>query len=265
MLVSLMYKIYALKLKYSDELKYIGRTITKLSNRLSKHKSNSKNSNKNHRVNWILKHINDIEIICIEENIKTFEESCEKEIFYINLYKDIYELTNSTLGGDGGCPGYKHTEEAKVKIGNVHRGKSISDEQKEILRNRIVSYETRKKLSDASKINNKGEKNPMYGRERPDTIKLNKERTGWKHNEDVINKMKEDRVGNKNSNYKSGKYTKENKLKKKRIYKLNINDVLEIRKLYLTGNYTYKKIGDMYNISAIYTSQVVRKIKWKNI
>ena len=65
-------------------------------------------------------------------------------------------------------------KEAKRKIGETHKDKKISEEQKEKMRNRVVSEETRKKLSDRSKENTKGEKNPMYGRKRPDTAKLKK-------------------------------------------------------------------------------------------
>ena len=73
-----------------------------------------------------------------------------------------------------------------------------------------------KKLSDRSKENTKGEKNPMYGRKRPDTAKLNKERTGWKHSEDVIKKMSEDRSGDKNANYKTGRYSRKYKEENKK-------------------------------------------------
>ena len=49
MLVKMIYKIYALKLKDSTEIKYVGRTSESLETRLSKHKTNAKfDKNKTH-------------------------------------------------------------------------------------------------------------------------------------------------------------------------------------------------------------------------
>lgn len=261
------YKIYGLKLKNSDEVKYIGRTSESLDVRLKKHKNNAKYTKiKNHRVCWILKYVDDIEIFIIEDNIETFEDSCHKEIYYISLYRQKCELINETNGGDGGCPGYKHTEEAKKKIGDRHRGKKISEEQREYMRNRTVTKETKKKLSDIMKVVMVGEGNPMYGRKRPDIIELNKQRTGYKMKEEVKKKMSECRTGEKNANYKTGKYTKENKLKHKRVYKLTKEDVIKMRELWETGNYKiYREIGNLFGISETYVSAVIRRVKWKNI
>lgn len=260
------YKIYGLKLKGSDDIKYIGRTSESINTRLKKHYNNAKYAkNKNHRVNWILKHINNIEILLIEDDIQTFEDSCQREIYYILLYKEKYELVNDTNGGDGGCPGYHHTEESKKKIGDKHRGKTLSPNHIEYLKNREFTEEHRKNLSKSLKIAMKGEGNPMFGRKRPDTAELNKKRTGWKMSEETKNKMKNDRTGEKGPNYKHGKYTKENKLKHKRIPKLFKEDVIKIRELWETGNYTYKEIGNMYNISSIYTSAIIRRVRWKNV
>ena len=148
-----MYKIYVLKLKDSDEIRYVGRTKDLLSTRWSKHKTNARidkeNNRHNYRINWINKHKNEIEIICIEENIQTKEESCLKEIEYIAKYKIKYNLVNGSKGGEGGNEGYKHSEKAKNKI----REKGIKKPGvSEYMKNRIVSEEIRKKLSDKAKI-----------------------------------------------------------------------------------------------------------------
>lgn len=263
----MIYKIYALKLKDSTEIKYVGRTSESLETRLSKHKTNAKfDKNKTHRHYWILKHYNDIEIVLIEDNIETFEDSCVREIFHITEHRKTYTLINSTNGGDGGCPGYKHTEESKKKIGDAHRGKKLSKEHINFLKNREFTEEHRKNLSDSLKLSMKGEGNPMYGKKRPDTAELNRQRKGvWKMSEEVKKKMSEDRTGKKTGNYKHGRYTKEAKLKKKRIYKITEDDVIKIRELWETGNYTYMEIGDMFNITKSYTSAIIRKIKWKNV
>jgi len=261
------YKIYGLKLITENDIRYVGRTSESLKTRLSKHKTNAiYGKRKNHRVNWILKHINNIEIIIIEGDIKTIEESYEKEIFYIKTFREKYNLVNATDGGDGGIPGYKHTEEAKKKIGKKHKGKVLTDETKKKIsdshKGKVLTTETKKKLSIAFT----GDKNPMYGRKRKDTTDLNIERTGWKQTDEVKQKMSEDRTGEKNSNYKHGKKTKEYKEKHKRIYKLNKEKVLKIREMWETGDYkTYNELGKIFDISGGYCSTVIRKVKWKNI
>lgn len=239
-----MFSIYALKIKGFDEYKYIGRTKEKLGVRLSKHKINARNSKKKtHRCNWILKNIENIEIVLIE-SVETYEESCLREVYLISLYKEIFSLTNSTNGGDGGCPGYKHTEEALGKISKTHKGKKLSEETKNKMRGRFVTEETRQLLSLKSKENTKGEKNPMYGKKRHDTSELNKKRTGWKHKSDVTEKMKESRKGDKNANCKIKrehyeeifelyKYKTYNSTELSKIYKVSKTTILRIIKEFL--------------------------------
>jgi hypothetical protein len=240
-----MFKIYALKLTYSDEYRYIGRTKEKLNIRLTKHKINARLSkNKTHRCNWILKNIDNIEIFLIEDNIKDYEESCEREIYYISLYRDIFNLTNSTNGGDGGCPGYKHTKEALEKISKTHKGKKISEETKQKMKGRLVSDETRKILSEKSKENTKGERNPMYGKKRPDTVELNKKRTGWKHSEEVKKRMSETRSGDNNVNCKIKSKERE-----------------EIYKLYESKKYNSRELSEIYNVSKTTILRIIKEFK----
>jgi hypothetical protein len=58
-------------------------------------------------------------------------------------------LRNKTDGGEGSS-GYKHTNEAKEKISKIHKGKPkgpMTEEQKEIRRNRIITQEYRDRVS----------------------------------------------------------------------------------------------------------------------
>jgi len=201
------YKIYGLRIIGTDEIKYVGRTYESLKNRLSKHKTNARlDKKKCHRHYWILKHYDQIEIVLIEGGIRSFQESCEKEIYYISEYRKISNIINLTDGGDGGCPGYKHTEEAKMKISKANKGKIIPEEVRRKLRGpRDLSPETRKFLSENGKKHNKGEGNPMWGRKRPDTAELNRQRTGWKMGEETKKKMSDMRKGEKHPNCKLGR------------------------------------------------------------
>lgn len=109
------YKIYKLIDPITNEIRYIGRTIQTLENRLKKH---LKAEDKSHRVNWIKSLtknnlIPKIELIC---ETTTFEDCCELEIFYIKKYKkEGIRLVNMTDGGDGSI-GFKHSEETIIKL-----------------------------------------------------------------------------------------------------------------------------------------------------
>lgn len=262
------YKIYGLRIIGEDRVWYVGRTMSLLSTRWSKHKTNARLSKtNNHRSNWINKYKDEIEIFLIEGGLDTKEQSCDRERYYIALYREKYgSLTNSSNGGDGGCEGYKHTEEAKKKISEAHKGRKFSDEHIKNIKNRVISEETRKKLSKSSKKYILENGNPMTGKKRPDNAERNKARVGWRDiTEEERKKKSVDNMGDKNPNYKHGYYSKEEKEKRKRVYKFTKEDVVVIRDLYKTGNYTHKEIGEMYDASAMYISQIIRGIKWKSV
>lgn len=245
-----MYRIYALKLKNSDEINYVGRTSKSLENRLKSHLRSVKyDVRKTHRHYWIEKHSDNIEIILIEDNIETFELSCEKEKMYISEYRKKYKLINLTDGGDGGCPGYKHTEEAKKKISICHKGKVYSKEVREKMKKpKNISEEQRKKTKELYKIMFKGEKNPMWGRKRPDTVKLNKERSGFKHTDETKRKMSEQRVGEKSS-----------------MCKMTKEDILKAIKMKRNG-FSNKEIAEKYGRKESYIRNIVYlKYKRKDI
>lgn len=243
------YKIYALKLKYEEEIRYVGRTKDRLSIRLSKHKTNARISKEkninNHRVNWVNRYSDQIEIICIEENILTKEESCIKEIEYISSYKKLYDLVNTTIGGDGGCEGYKHTEDARKKISEGGLGKKKPGVSY-YMTNRIISDETKNKMIESLKIAMKGEKNPMFGKKRQDIIEKNIERAGFKMSDATKNEMSVNRTGEKNAHAK-----------------LNTIQVLEIREN--INNYTTKELSNIYGVSTNCINGIKCRRTWKSI
>lgn len=56
------------------------------------------------------------------------------------------------------------------------------------------------------------------------------------------------------------------KVRKGRQYsKLTQEQVLEIRKLYATGNYTQRQLADMFNVDQTLISQIVNRKIWKHI
>lgn len=109
------YKIYKLIDPSTNEIRYVGRTIQKLNNRLKKHINAN---DKSYRVNWIKSLLNKnlepiIKLIC-ETN--SFDVCCRLEQFYIQKYKkEGLKLVNMTNGGEGSI-GFKHSAKSKEKI-----------------------------------------------------------------------------------------------------------------------------------------------------
>lgn len=124
----------------------------------------------------------DISVEILIDNI-TWEEACEKEKEFIELYGMIINnsgtLCNLTKGGDSnigripwnkGIKGIvKASEETKLKMSLASKGKKLSDEHKSKIgkSNKNMSEETRKKLSDI----NKGNKN-FLGKKHKDSSKI---------------------------------------------------------------------------------------------
>jgi hypothetical protein len=138
------YKIYALKLKDDNNIKYIGLTGQSLEKRLKEHifitiKRNTKNGN------WIKKHKGNIEIILIEGDISSTEGVNEREIYWIEHYTNLgISLTNSTLGGYFSIP----TDVTRKKLSDSGKLRKQSEETK----NKLSIINTGKKMSDIDKL-----------------------------------------------------------------------------------------------------------------
>jgi hypothetical protein len=151
-----------------DNVRYVGRAKNP-DGRLRNHLSFAKKGRKEHVYNWINKvkdSGDDVQLIIIENDL-TWEESAEREIHYIALYRSLgFDLTNMTSGGDG-RPGYAISKETREKIGNYHRGKVLSDETKDKIRNakigKKVSKETKAKISSSTRnISPRGKSRQKY-------------------------------------------------------------------------------------------------------
>ena len=93
---------YLVSTRDISAIKYVGKTVSSLNKRLSSHKSDSKR-NKYHVSNWVKKELNNGYIIQIHL-IETcdFDIWEEREIFWINFYKEKgYKLCNISNGGKG--------------------------------------------------------------------------------------------------------------------------------------------------------------------
>ncbi len=126
--------IYALLDPESDDVKYIGKTVRYLSQRYALHiwlANKSKDKSKDKKTQWMKSMLNckkrpKIKII---EKV-SLEQGDEREQFWIKHYKEMGAvLVNSTNGGRG-IAGFRHTEEAKIRIREASKIKIFSDEYK---------------------------------------------------------------------------------------------------------------------------------------
>jgi len=128
----------------TNEVRYVGKTVSKLNVRLSKHK-HRRNKNNSHKNNWLrllerkglLSKLRIIAIEKCEESLLT-----ERERYWIQYFKDKgCDLTNVTSGGEVGSHGYKHSEKAKQKIAQVarqHKGRKLTSVHKKNISKSLI-------------------------------------------------------------------------------------------------------------------------------
>jgi hypothetical protein len=125
--------IYGLCDPRTSELRYIGQTTRGL-DRIKGHLFPSAlKQTSTHKSKW-LRALNCIGLkptgIILEE-FSNDSMLSEAEEFWIAYFRFLgCNLTNSTSGGEGG---FRHSTETKLRIGNIHRGKSLSKEHMEAL------------------------------------------------------------------------------------------------------------------------------------
>jgi hypothetical protein len=150
----------------------------------------------------------------------SWEDACEIEKGLIKDYGrydlGLGNLVNMTDGGEGtlGRIVHKHTIS---KWKNNYIGKYTGENSSQY--GKILSQETKDKISKTNKVLFLGEKNPMYG------IKLIGENNGMfgkKHSPEAIEKIKKSKTGENNSIY--GKVWINDGNKQKYIEKSNIEE-----------------------------------------
>lgn len=127
--------IYGLIDPNTNELRYVG-YARNLQKRIMKHHSPSnlkKNTHKNAWIKSLLAKKQKADVWIIEQ-YETSEELPQAEIEIIAYFKYIgCNLTNGTLGGDGGM-GRKHTDEELKKMSDAKIGKPASQYQIDAIR-----------------------------------------------------------------------------------------------------------------------------------
>jgi|DEB0MinimDraft_3_1074331.scaffolds.fasta_scaffold26847_2 group I intron endonuclease len=163
--------IYGLVCPISEKVRYVGQTTQPLKYRLAKHK---KCEGTTHKDRWLQKLSADNALENLEAVIL---ETCpvealnEREVFWISFYRQKNGknfITNSCDGGHG-VRGYKHTDDAKVRIGLASR-MQIRKPATEL---------TRSKIGDAS-IGNTYRLGKMHSKETKEKISNSKKgKASW--------------------------------------------------------------------------------------
>jgi len=145
-----------------------------------------KDSRSNMWTNYVNKYGYEVDILF---NDISYERAKEIEILLIKIYgrRDIGTgcLVNHTNGGDGNI-GFKHTEEAKIKISEMQKGKKLSEETKKKMSETKRNDE---KLKEQIRNLAKSKIGTKYSKERCDNISKGRLKANLKMSEEHKNKL----------------------------------------------------------------------------
>ncbi len=183
--------IYVLRDPRDSRIRYVGKTIQKLNNRLTSHVREANRENNSHKVRWILLVVRAGYDPVIEKIEDVNEDNWqERERYWIWFhYENGCKLVNETEGGEG-LHGHKFSKDHRNKLGRALLG------NKRWL-GKSHSEETKQKMSDGKKA----EKNPNYGKEfsAEHKSKLSEAHKGQKHTAETKHKMSSTAKGNQYS------------------------------------------------------------------
>lgn len=198
------------------------------------------------------------EFVVLEQCECKKEVLCEREQYWLDFYQSYdHELGYNIAKIAGSCLGVKRSEETKEKIRQLHLGRKASQETKEKLRSRIISEETREKLSIAAG----GKKRPPWVKQK---IKENhKGFKGKKHSLDAKQKIAAKMAQRELSEEHKRKIGMSQRGEKSNKAKLTYDQVDEIRTKYALKNVSYRTLAKEYKVSSRTIERVVKRICWK--
>jgi len=213
-----------------DEAFYVG-----IGSDVNYYRSKTNRNRNKHWHNIVDKLNGEYDIHILMDNI-SYDYAREMEKYFISLYGRSNlgkgTLCNLTDGGEG-CHGLVHSEEARRKMGEPNKGKTISEEHKKI----ISEFHTGKKHSDEWKMQMSkrmsGERNHNYGKKASDETRARMSLSSHK-----------------------GESNSQSKLKKE--------DILKIRQLSKEGM-SQRKIANTFSVSKNTIASILNGITWKHI
>ena len=164
------YTIYKLIDPISEEIRYVGLTFNDLKQRLKSHCSEKSSS---HKSNWIkkLKSFGLKPIIeTIEENISSYDEVCNREIYWIDKLKNEgHPLTNMASGGN---KNKKMSDETRMLMSESAKNRKIKTYLSESTK-KTLSEKSKKRFEDDNERNKLRISNKRYEDSKTDEQKLN--------------------------------------------------------------------------------------------
>lgn len=129
--------IYALIDSKTQEIKYIGKTVSPLNSRLSAHLHDAKNPKCQHwhKCRWINKLLRDgaRPLIKALEVVPYTGDWASREAYWIKrMRSEGHRITNLTDGGEG-TTGYVPTEATRIKQSKSSKGRIVSEETKKLM------------------------------------------------------------------------------------------------------------------------------------
>lgn len=186
-----MYYIYEIR-NLTTNKRYIGRTQ---SPEKRKHRHFNDLKNGRHHCIYLQRSYNKYGVsnfkFTILEEVETFEEVCDRELYYLNSGEDLYNISKLSTGGD--LISY-HPNKNKIR-------QKISKASKEYWDN--MTPEERQRRSNKLKgknnpnYDNRGENNPLYGipLSEEHKKKISKSNKGKKMSQEAIAKANQHRKG----------------------------------------------------------------------
>lgn len=136
-----VYKIYKLIDPVDGSVRYVGLTMNSLNQRLKSHRNEK---SKSHKSAWIesLKSKGNTPVIELIEEVYSYEQACDREIFWIDkLKQEGHKLTNHATGGN---KNKRMSDEVRLKM-------SIAHKERNKLHRRVVSENAKKLISSSRK------------------------------------------------------------------------------------------------------------------
>lgn len=149
-------KIYSLSDPRTGEVRYVGKTIQPLRERLQAHLGYARSGGKRPVCKW-LRGLLAVGLEPIPQVLEFVPDGIPWEIreqFWIARFRESVSLTNISVGGPGGA-GVRHSDEWRKRMGDIHRGKKLSVATRNLLsaahKGKQISAATKEKISVALK------------------------------------------------------------------------------------------------------------------
>jgi group I intron endonuclease len=167
-----------------------------------------------------------------------------REQWWLNQYKPYIKKNgyNQSRTSNGNSNAHI-SEETRLKLSKAHKGRKHSDE-------------IRKRMSEGSKGRLHTEETKQ---------KIREVNLGNKHSEETKQKMSDSHKGRIVSEDTRKKISEKNSGENHHKAKFKEEDILNIKRLIKSKQYTFQEIGDMYNVGRAYISLINTKRIWKHV